>query len=135
MLQLPPGFDATWLVVIAQVPILAIGFWLINKGILEFGVTARRERQSLVDQVAFREQLRQEGLAREKVYSEHLAETTKTLKEATDVMERSTAFNERILQDWAEGEGPEREPRDSTSRTRRTDRSRNKPQGGRQAGG
>lgn len=115
---------------VAQFPLIALFFIALQRGWIEIGVVAKRERGEKDAQLTFREELRQEGLkreaaglAREDELVDKLGGLSEALKEATDVMERSTAFNERLL-DRHEARGGE-EP----SAPEPTRRSRRAPQG------
>jgi hypothetical protein len=82
---------------ILNFPGIAIFVYAEHKGWLVLGRTHNEQIQALEEEVAFREQLRQEALADKILLQEKLSEQSKALKDLSDVVRQSLDFNERLV--------------------------------------
>lgn len=94
-----------WVLLIANLPLVAALFYALNKKWIVMGVTFTREMEQKDKEIAFREQLRQEALS-DKAALEHsnkevatsMGELANTVKQTLDLNER--LLNESLGQRW-----------------------------------
>ena len=113
--------DDFWVVFIANLPLLAALFWALQKKWIIMGVTFTREMEQKDQEIAFREQLRQEVLADTAALKERDKEKTEALREITEVVKQTLALNDRLLNENLQGwDGYDRRSTSKTTpRTRR----------------
>lgn len=81
----------------AQVPLVAGFFFALQREWVYIGASVNRERAALqAEAILLREQLAQERADRKEA-EDRLDAFKETLNEATDVLEKATDFNERLV--------------------------------------
>lgn len=89
--------DNFWLLFIVNLPFLVGVLWALQKKWIVMGVTFTREMEQKDREIAFREQLRQESLADNRVLEESNKDLSNSMTELTTTVKQTLDLNERLL--------------------------------------
>ena len=113
--------DQLWLAVAAQIPLVVGLLIALQRGYLYIGRSVDQDRLDRVDDMSYREQLRLEAIADRKAADGRVEALAQAIRESNELMARSVALNERIIEDFV---------RPESARTRATDKYSERSKGG-----